>query len=60
MFCISFALPSLAVKIDASSWKIESTMHLFVNVPGTYFGQCSELCGPNHAFMPIYMYVLKK
>jgi len=29
---------------------------LTIHVPGTYFGQCSELCGPNHGFMPIVIH----
>jgi heme/copper-type cytochrome/quinol oxidase subunit 2 len=53
MFYISFALPALGIKLDACSRQIKSKYHLFVHMPGFYFGQCSELCGPNHGFMPI-------
>jgi cytochrome c oxidase subunit 2 len=48
----SFALPSLSIKIDAVPGRLNHNP-LFVNLPGFYFGQCSELCGPNHGFMPI-------
>jgi len=52
----SFALPSLAVKMDAVPGRLNQVA-LNINVPGVYFGQCSELCGPNHGFMPITFYV---
>jgi len=48
----SFALPSLAIKMDAVPGRLNQ-VGLNVNLPGVYFGQCSELCGPNHGFMPI-------
>lgn len=48
----SFALPSLGVKLDACPGRLNSTSINF-KIPGTYIGQCSELCGPNHGFMPI-------
>jgi len=52
----SFALPSLAIKMDAVPGRLNQVA-LNVNVPGVYFGQCSELCGPNHGFMPITLYM---
>jgi cytochrome c oxidase subunit 2 len=55
----SFALPSLGVKIDAVPGRInESWVH--INQPGTYYGQCSELCGVNHGFMPIMVKAVSK
>lgn len=48
----SFALPSLGLKVDALPGRINQ---LFSNPSrvGAYFGQCSEICGSNHSFMPI-------
>ena len=48
----SFAVPSFGVKIDAIPGRINETWFKVDNA-GTYYGQCSELCGRNHAFMPI-------
>jgi len=48
----SFALPSLALKADAIPGRLNST-GLIINRPSTYYGQCSELCGVMHGFMPI-------
>jgi cytochrome c oxidase subunit II len=48
----SWGVPSLGVKIDACPGRL-SQVSVFINRLGHYFGQCSELCGLNHAFMPI-------
>jgi cytochrome c oxidase subunit II len=48
----SFAIPALGVKIDAVPGRLNQTV-LHVWVPGIYYGQCSELCGVGHGFMPI-------
>jgi len=48
----SFAVPSLGTKVDAVPGRINETWFL-INEPGMYYGQCSELCGKDHAFMPI-------
>lgn len=48
----SWAIPSLGVKIDASPGRLNQT-NFFINRPGLFFGQCSEICGANHSFMPI-------
>nr|UKO31645.1 cytochrome c oxidase subunit 2 [Dicrotendipes sp. YF-2022] len=48
----SWTVPSLGVKIDASPGRLNQT-NFFINRPGLYFGQCSEICGANHSFMPI-------
>lgn len=48
----SFTVPSLGFKIDAIPGRLNSTWFL-VEREGVYYGQCSELCGRDHAFMPI-------
>lgn len=48
----SFAVPSLAQKSDAIPGRLNATGFL-INRPSTYYGQCSELCGVMHGFMPI-------
>jgi len=48
----SFAVPSLGFKIDAVPGRLNSTWFL-AEQEGVYYGQCSELCGRDHAFMPI-------
>lgn len=52
----SFALPSLGLKVDALPGRINQ---LFSNPSrvGVFFGQCSEICGSNHSFMPIILKV---
>lgn len=48
----SWTIPSLGVKIDANPGRLNQT-NFFINRPGLYFGQCSEICGANHRFIPI-------
>jgi len=48
----SWAVPSLGVKCDAIPGRLNQ-VSLFIKREGVYYGQCSELCGTNHAFMPI-------
>ena len=48
----SWAVPSLGVKTDAIPGRLNET-YFNVKEPGMYYGQCSELCGPGHGFMPI-------
>jgi cytochrome c oxidase subunit 2 len=48
----SWAVPSLGVKCDAVPGRLNQAT-IFVNRDGVFYGQCSELCGSNHAFMPI-------
>nr|UFZ12906.1 cytochrome c oxidase subunit II [Platyneuromus soror] len=48
----SWAIPSLGVKIDGTPGRLNQTS-FFMNRPGLYYGQCSEICGANHSFMPI-------
>lgn len=55
----SFAMPSFWVKMDAVPGRINETWFK-VDRPGVYFGQCSELCGTKHGFMPIAIEVVSK
>nr|YP_010000381.1 cytochrome c oxidase subunit II [Sitta europaea]QOD96254.1 cytochrome c oxidase subunit II [Sitta europaea] len=48
----SWAVPSLGVKTDAIPGRLNQTSFLTPR-PGIYYGQCSEICGANHSFMPI-------
>ena len=48
----SWAVPSLGVKADAVPGRLNQ-VPLGVLVPGLYYGQCSEICGANHRFIPI-------
>ena len=48
----SFAMPSFGVKMDAVPGRLNETWFR-VEKPGVYYGQCSEICGVRHGFMPI-------
>nr|UPL65522.1 cytochrome c oxidase subunit II [Macropes robustus] len=48
----SWAMPSLGIKIDATPGRLNQGSFK-INRPGIMFGQCSEICGANHSFMPI-------
>lgn len=48
----SWTIPSLGVKVDATPGRLNQT-NFFINRPGAYYGQCSEICGANHSFIPI-------
>jgi len=48
----SWTIPALGVKIDATPGRLNQT-NFFINRPGLFYGQCSEICGANHRFMPI-------
>nr|YP_010586045.1 cytochrome c oxidase subunit II [Apsilochorema hwangi]UZZ43781.1 cytochrome c oxidase subunit II [Apsilochorema hwangi] len=50
----SWTIPSLGIKVDATPGRLNQT-NFFINRPGMYFGQCSEICGMNHSFMPIVL-----
>nr|AFU50255.1 cytochrome c oxidase subunit II [Spilopyra sumptuosa]QUB07178.1 cytochrome c oxidase subunit 2 [Spilopyra sumptuosa] len=60
----SWTIPSLGIKIDATPGRLNQSSFLS-NRTGMYFGQCSEICGTNHSFMPImiesisYKYFMK-
>ena len=55
----SFAVPSFGIKIDAIPGRINETWFKATR-EGVYYGQCSELCGKNHAFMPIAVRVVSE
>nr|AOO96904.1 cytochrome c oxidase subunit II [Anopheles subpictus]AOO96905.1 cytochrome c oxidase subunit II [Anopheles subpictus]AOO96907.1 cytochrome c oxidase subunit II [Anopheles subpictus] len=48
----SWTVPSLGVKVDATPGRLNQ-INFLINRPGLFFGQCSEICGANHSFMPI-------
>ena len=53
----SWALPAAGVKMDAIPGRLNQ-VNLYFNRQGVFYGQCSELCGVNHGFMPIMVKVL--
>jgi cytochrome c oxidase subunit 2 len=55
----SFAMPAFGLKIDAIPGRLNETWFK-ANKTGTFYGQCSELCGIRHAFMPIRIEVVEK
>jgi len=55
----AFAVPSFGVKIDAVPGKLNETW-FNARKEGLYYGQCSELCGKDHAFMPIAVRVVSQ
>ncbi len=55
----SFAVPSLWFKLDAVPGRLNEKT-LFIEEPGVYYGQCSELCGAKHAYMPIAIEALPR
>ncbi len=55
----SFAMPAFGIKIDAVPGRLNETWFR-ADIPGVYYGQCSELCGTNHAFMPIAIRVVSE
>lgn len=48
----SWAVPALGIKIDATPGRLNQGTFT-INRPGLFFGQCSEICGANHRFIPI-------
>ena len=55
----AFAVPAAGTKMDAVPGRMNSTWMQF-NAEGTYYGQCSELCGTGHAYMPIEVQVVSR
>jgi len=53
----SWAVPSLGLKIDAIPGRLNN-INIFSKRRGLYFGQCSEICGANHSFIPIVLEML--
>nr|QLY89796.1 cytochrome c oxidase subunit II [Exechia fusca] len=48
----SWTIPALGVKIDGTPGRLNQSSFM-INRPGLFYGQCSEICGANHSFMPI-------
>ena len=55
----AFAVPSFGIKIDAIPGRLNETWFKATR-EGVYYGQCSELCGKDHAFMPIEVRVVSE
>lgn len=55
----AFAMPSFGVKIDAIPGRLNETWFKATKT-GTFYGQCSELCGINHAYMPIQIRIVEE
>ena len=55
----AFAVPSFGIKIDAVPGRLNETWFKAVR-EGVYYGQCSELCGKDHAYMPIAVKVVSE
>lgn len=53
----SWTIPSFGVKVDACPGRLNQA-NLFIKRFGVFFGQCSEICGVNHGFMPIVLLAL--
>lgn len=53
----SYSIPAFGIKVDAVPGRLNA-LPVYIKNSGTFFGQCSELCGINHAFMPIEVLVL--
>nr|YP_009131204.1 cytochrome c oxidase subunit II [Cyanoplax caverna]AIA77053.1 cytochrome c oxidase subunit II [Cyanoplax caverna] len=50
----SWTIPAMGVKVDAVPGRLNQTSFMG-NFPGVFYGQCSEICGANHSFMPIVL-----
>lgn len=53
----SWAVPSLGIKMDAVPGRLNQVM-LYIKRTGNFYGQCSEICGINHGFMPIVIHAI--
>ena len=53
----SFAVPALGLKVDAVPGRLNQ-LDLFIHRSGVFYGQCSEICGIGHGFMPICLYAI--
>jgi cytochrome c oxidase subunit 1 len=53
----SWAVPSLGIKVDACPGRLNQVI-TFITRNGYYYGQCSEICGINHSFIPIGIYAV--
>ena len=55
----AWAMPAFGIKIDAVPGQTNETWFR-IHKPGIYYGQCSEICGKDHAFMPIEIHAVSK
>lgn len=55
----AWRISSLGLKVDALPGRINQ-LFVFSNNPGIFTGQCSEICGANHSFIPIIIEIIKK
>jgi cytochrome c oxidase subunit II len=55
----AFAVPAFGVKEDAIQGRVNETW-FNVDRPGVFYGQCSELCGVNHAYMPVEIHAVSR
>jgi cytochrome c oxidase subunit 2 len=55
----AFAVPAFGIKLDAVPGRVNETW-VRINQPGTYYGQCSEICGTGHSYMPIKVVAVSK
>jgi len=55
----SFSVPAFGIKIDAIPGRLNETWFK-AEREGVYYGQCSQLCGRDHAFMPIAVHVVSE
>ena len=53
----SWTIPSFGLKVDACPGRLNQ-LNLFIKRAGVFYGQCSEICGVNHGFMPIVIHAL--
>nr|YP_009501972.1 cytochrome c oxidase subunit II [Russelliana solanicola]AWU49053.1 cytochrome c oxidase subunit 2 [Russelliana solanicola] len=53
----SWTIPAMGIKMDATPGRLNQ-ISLFPNRSGSFYGQCSEICGSNHSFMPIVVDVI--
>nr|YP_010956617.1 cytochrome c oxidase subunit II [Gastropsetta frontalis]WMY89710.1 cytochrome c oxidase subunit II [Gastropsetta frontalis] len=53
----SWTIPALGIKVDAVPGRLNQTTFIAA-IPGVFFGQCSEICGAHHSFMPIVVEVI--
>ena len=50
----AWAVPRVGVKVDAIPGRLNQ-LGFIINRPGVFYGQCSEICGANHSFIPIVL-----
>ena len=55
----AFAVPAFGIKLDAVPGRLNETW-VRIDEPGTYYGQCSEICGKDHSYMPIEIKAVSK